>query len=177
MSDKPANPAARKAQGRKKKPSPSDQDGAAGLPVPAGQADPGPPEGFKALALDYPFALVAGGVAVGVLIGALLPRRQASRLSRPLLAAVGAASEFGLAYAQKAMARAADAAHEASVAGGQLLTAAAERTDDLAEATADRASDYGERAAALAAAAPAALRGSGQRIAREVVRLTSHLRH
>lgn len=164
MSDKP------KAQRAKKQESPGVQDDAVS---PLNTAERGPPEGVKALALDYPLALVAGGLAVGVVIGALLPRRQASRLSRPLLAALGAASEFGLAYAQKALSRANAAAAEASNAGGKVIDAAGDQVDDLAE----DAAAYAARIAAAVETAPAALRDSGRRLAQGVVRLTSQLRH
>lgn len=178
MSDKAATGNQRKAAGGKKQTAALAHDGAheseaGGQPV----TDRGPPEGVRALALDYPFALVAGGLAVGVLIGALLPRRQASRLSRPLLAVAGAASEFGLAYAQKALTRATAAAHDATAAGSRLLEAAADHADDLAESAGDHASDYAGRAAAAAGAAPAAIRDSGRKLAQSVVRLTSQLRH
>lgn len=172
MSDKPEAGARRKAQGRKKQTIPATTE--MGKPA---KADRSPPDGVKALALEYPFALVAGGVAVGVLIGALLPRRQASRLSRPLLAAVGAASEFGLAYAQKALSRAAEAAQDASAASGRLIEAAGDRADDLADSAADQAADFAAKTAAAVEAAPAVLRDSGRRFAESVVRLTSQLRH
>lgn len=168
MSDKPATAARRKAQSQKSQPA---QDEAAALATTP--ADRGPPEGVKALALDYPFALVAGSVAIGVLIGALLPRRQASRLSRPLLAAVGAASEFGLAYAQKALSQANAAAADASAAGTKVIDGASDRAGDLA----NEAADYAERIASAVESAPQAIRDSGRRIAQGVVRLTSQLRH
>lgn len=174
MSDKPASGARRKAQGAKKQDLTAVPEGAGPSAGGAGTGDErGPPEGVKALALDYPFALVAGGVVVGVLIGALLPRRQASRLSRPLLAAVGAASEFGLAYAQKALSQANAAAAEAAAAGGKVIDAAGDRADEFA----DDAADYAGRIAAAVETAPAAIRDSGRRIAQGVVRLTSQLRH
>ena len=172
MSDKPAPEARRKAQAGKKNALTTAPDGASPKAAARSGGDQ-PPEGVKALALDYPLAIVAGGLAVGVLIGALLPRRQASRLSRPVLAAVAAASEFGMAYAQKALSRAAEVAHEAGAAGNQVLDAAGERADDLAS----DAAGYADRVAAVVEATPAALRDSGRRLAQGVVRLTSQLRH
>src|SRR6185369_15286450 len=62
-----------------------------------------PPEGYRALAMDYPFTLVLGGLAVGAIVGAMLPRSAARKLGRAAIAAAGVAGELGMAYGRQAM--------------------------------------------------------------------------
>jgi ElaB/YqjD/DUF883 family membrane-anchored ribosome-binding protein len=45
------------------------------LPPRAAPADAYPPEGFKSLAKEHPWLLVAAGAGAGLLVGALLPKR------------------------------------------------------------------------------------------------------
>lgn len=155
---------------------------------PAGQQ---PPEGYRALAMDYPFALVLGGLALGAIAGALLPRSVARKLARGVAAAAGVAGELGLAYGRQAI----DAAGELSDEGRNKLGGLGEKLAELGETVAESAGAYGRKAADLAGDAAAGAgkaagkaagaagdaadtaRESGMKIARQVIRLTSQLRH
>lgn len=60
-----------------------------------------PPEDYVALAREYPFSLIAGGLALGVLAGALLPRGTARKAARGALSLAMAAGEFGRTYGRR----------------------------------------------------------------------------
>ena len=135
--------------------------------------DKAPPEGLRALALDYPIALVAGGIVAGVLIGALLPRARQSRLSKGAVALAGVASEAGLNYARKAL----DNMAEAAQVSGRVAEAVGERAGAVLHSVGDSAADYSGKAADTAESAATALRSSAEGLARQVIRLTSQLRH
>lgn len=61
-----------------------------------------------------PGLAIAGAVAVGVLVSALLPKGSARRLAKGAVAAAAVGSEAGLALAKQARERAANAADGAS---------------------------------------------------------------
>jgi len=150
-----------------------------------------PPEGYRALAMDYPFAIVIGGLALGAIAGALLPRSAARKLARGVVAAAGVAGELGLTYGRQAL----DAAGDLSDEGREKLGTIGEKLAELSESVSEAAGAYGRKAADLAgdaassagkAAGKAAetagdaagsARDSGMKIARQVIRLTSQLRH
>jgi len=164
-------------------------------PNPAHLPERDPPEGYRALAMDYPFALVIGGLALVALAGALLPRSAARKLARGAIAAAGVAGELGLTYGKQAL----EAAGELSDEGRQKLGALGERLGDLGGSVSDGASEYGRKAADLATSAASgagksagkaagvvgdavgdaaeSARETGMKIARQVIRLTSQLRH
>lgn len=161
----------------------NDNSEAAGTPgtaiehAPHHEAESGPPEGLRALALDYPLALVGGGLIAGVLIGALLPKTKAGKLSRNALALAGVAGEFGLTYARKALDSASDAAQSAASTGGRMAEAVSERTGELLGSASEAAAEYSEKAAETAESAVVTLRNSAEGLARQVIKLTSQLRH
>lgn len=136
-----------------------------------------PPEGIRALALDYPLALVAGGVVAGVLIGSLLPRNGPGRLSRGAAAFAGLAGEWGLSYARKALDGVAATAHTAADAGGKVAEVVSTRASDVLETAGETVGSYSGKAADTAETAYVSLRNSAEGLARQVIRLTSHLRH
>ncbi|WP_298197428.1 hypothetical protein [Novosphingobium sp.] len=142
-----------------------------------GKADAAPPEGLRALAMDYPFALLAGGIVAGVVIGALLPRPNPGRLARNVGALAGVVGELGLAYARRAVDGVSEVAETAAEAGGKMAEAVGERTSGLVGAAADTVGSYSGKAAETAENAVANLRHSAEGLARQVIRLTSHLRH
>ncbi|MBC2669395.1 hypothetical protein ACFOON_16520 [Novosphingobium piscinae] len=148
---------------------------AADNPAADSAAEPAPPEGVRALALDYPFALIAGGIVAGVVIGSLLPR--SGRLSKTVGALAAVAGEVGLSYARKAIDGVGEAAGTAAEAGGKVASVVGERAGDLIEAAGDKAGTYGGKAAETAEQAVASLRHSAEGLARQVIRLTSQLRH
>jgi len=130
-------------------------------------APAGPPEGLRALAADYPFALVMGGVALGVLAGALLPRSALGvaagrKLSKRAAALAGIAGELGLAYGRQALKAAGEAKGKAGEISGTVGESAA---------------DYSRKAAELVGDAAASAREAGITIGRQAIRLGSHLRH
>lgn len=155
----------------------------------------GPPEGLRALAMDYPFALLAGSVVVGAVVGALLPRSPFRKLAGGAAALAAVAGELGMAYGRQALDKAGEAA-------GKL--------EDLREDLGESAADYSRRATTLigtagriageaiqeaarsavqagevvqekvldtAATAQKATREAGAKVGRQVIRLRSHVRH
>lgn len=139
--------------------------GAELVPVSKG-TDVSPPEGVRALAMEYPFAMLAGGIVAGMVIGALLPRANTGRLARNVGALASVVGELGLAYARKAVDGVSDVAENAAEAGGKV-----------AEAAGETVQTYSGKAAETAEHAVANLRQSAEGLARQVIRLTSHLRH
>jgi len=65
--------------------------------------DAEPPETYADLGRDYPLALVAGGLAVGLIAGAVLPRGAGRKLAQGIATAAVAAGEIGLGYGHKAV--------------------------------------------------------------------------
>lgn len=143
--------------------------------LPGDAAERTPPEGLRALALDYPFALLAGGLVAGVVIGSLLPR--SGKLTKGAAALAGVAGELGLSYARKAVENMTDAAQSATQVGGRVVDSVSEKSGDLIDAVSGSASDYSELAAETVESAAVALRNSAEGFARQVIRLTSQLRH
>jgi len=158
-----------------------------------------PPEGYKALAMDYPFALILGGLALGAIAGAVLPRRAGRKLVQGAVAAAGIAGELGKTYGRQALDTVGEAADSVTGKSRGSLGALGEKLVELGEAVGEAAGAYGRKAAdvavetasaAGAAAGKAAdkaghlaedgaanARETGLKIARQVIRLTSQLRH
>ena len=67
--------------------------------IPAGE----PPETYAELGRDYPLALIAGGLAVGVLAGMFMPRGAGRKLVKGAAALAIAAGEVGKAYGHQAL--------------------------------------------------------------------------
>lgn len=57
-----------------------------------------PPETYTELGKDYPVALVAGGLAIGLLAGALLPRGFGRRVARSMVTAAAITGEISRKY-------------------------------------------------------------------------------
>jgi hypothetical protein len=90
-----------------------------------------PPETYADLGRDYPVALVAGGLAAGLLAGMLLPRGTGRKLIKGAAAMAIAAGEVGKTYGQQALDAAGegreklkDLGHEAGDLGKKLSDAA-----------------------------------------------------
>ena len=66
------------------------------LPVVSVPSDE-PPGDLAALARQYPAALFAGGLAIGLLAGALIPRTGASRIGKRAMGYAATAGELALA--------------------------------------------------------------------------------
>ena len=159
------------------KPGKAPHAGRAVQPRPAAPAEGQPPEGLRALALDYPLALVGGGLVVGVLIGAMFPKTRAGKLSKSALALAGVAGELGLSYARKAIDNVSDAAQTAASTSGRMAEVVSERTGELLDSASETASEYSEKAVDTAESAVITLRNSAEGLARQVIKLTSQLRH
>jgi hypothetical protein len=143
-----------------------------------------PPEGYRALAMDYPFALVLGGLAIGAIAGVLIPRSAARKLGRAAIAAATVAGELGVAYGRQAR----DAAEELADSGRKRLADLGDSVSDgagvygrkaseLAEQVASTAGEVAGKAAETAGVGADTARQAGLKIARQVIRLTSQLRH
>ena len=132
------------------------------LPPLATPAQGDPPETLSDLARDYPGLLIAGGIALGILAGALLPRGVTRKLANGAMAAAAVGSETGLTLARSARAKARNAASEA---GEQL----AELRDDAAEG----AAKLRRRASHTAGDAS----NAGMDMARAGLKFLSSLRH
>lgn len=143
-----------------------------------------PPEGMRALAMDYPFAMLAGSVVVGAMIGALLPRSAASKLTRHAIAAAGVAAELGMAYGRQALDKAGETAGKLEDMRGDLGGKLSDGASDLSSKAADLFGDAAEligeagrmAGEAMQDAAESA-RQAGLKIGRQSIRLRSHLRH
>lgn len=142
-----------------------------------GPADREPAEGLRAFALDHPLALIGGGVVAGLLIGSLLPRGTPGRLSRSAAVLAGLAGEWGVEYARKALSTVEDVAHEASETGAKVAGTVGEKAGDFAHGARDTLGTYSGKAADTAEHAFMSLRNSAEGLARQVIRLTSQLRH
>lgn len=109
----------------------------------------------------HPVATLAGGVVLGMLASALLPRGSARKLARGAVAAATVGSEAGMVLARQARATAASAASEAS-----------ERLSHLEEKAGEGAKALGRRAITASDEA----RGAGLGLARTVFRGLASLR-
>ncbi|MBC2664761.1 hypothetical protein H7F51_04430 [Novosphingobium flavum] len=123
-------------------------------------------ESVRAFAREYPFAVLVGGIALGALAGAVMPRAAARRLTKGAIAVAGIAGELGLLYGKQAIARASEAA---------------EALPGAAETVGTNAADYSRKAAGVLgdvlSTASATAREASHKIGRQAIRLRSHLRH
>ncbi|MBA3054625.1 MAG: hypothetical protein FP826_06775 [Sphingomonadales bacterium] len=126
--------------------------------------DAAPEAGFTNVALGHPLALVLGGLALGAVAGALLPKSLGRRIGKGAVAAATIAAELGLAYGRQALEKTSEAARE----GRQKL-------GTLGETVGDEIVIYGKKAANSVDLEPA--RENGMKLARKVRKLTSQLRH
>ena len=127
----------------------------------AGEAAIEAKDKFTAFAKEHPFATVAGGLAIGVLVSGLFKRSPTRKVATKAankaagLAAIGA--ELALAYAQQAM----SAASEAGRVG-------ADKLDDLGDSARDMGRDAASRAGEFGESARLAARETGRRVARAI---------
>lgn len=70
---------------------------------------------------EHPFLLIAGGLAVGLVISALIPKSPTRRMSKYAFSGIAMLAELGLAYGKQAYDSAEDAAQEAGRAGRKKL--------------------------------------------------------
>ncbi len=113
-------------------------------PAPSATADP--LRKIRNFASDHPAVVIAGGLAIGALTLALLPKKTGGKFARRALAAAAAAGEIGLAVSRQAR----DKAEEATRDGRELMVDGAEKAR---RGTARAASSAGKAGLDLARAA------------------------
>lgn len=128
-------------------------------------ANAGPPESYRSLAGEYPWLSVAGGLAVGLLVGALLPKGTARKVSRRAVGLATIAAELGIAFSKQARTAAGDVAHDG-----------AERLGDLGHRFDDSTAELRTRARRSAGMALGSARSAGQTVVREALKLAARAR-
>lgn len=100
-----------------------------------------PPESLADIAREHPGLVLAGGLAVGLLVGALIPRRKGGRLLRNAASLAAVAGELALAFgeqtrekAEGARDRIVDLSHKAGSAGRRAAHTGLEKGDEAREA-------------------------------------------
>ena len=107
---------------------------------------PTPPEDLRELARQHPGLVVAGGVAIGLLVGALLPRKAGSRFARGVMGIAATAGEVGLALSSQARQRAEDGLRH----GRERLADLSSDTTRTVQARSGQARDLGLKLATQA---------------------------
>ncbi len=136
-----------------------------------------PPDGVRSLAMDYPFALIFGGLAIGVIAGAMIPRAAGKRLGKGAAAAAAIASEFALAYGQRALDATGKAAEDGRVRASELGGAVSDGVSTYGGKAADVLGGVGKAAVEAALDTAGTARHSGRRLARRAIALAANLRH
>ncbi|MCB2089740.1 MAG: hypothetical protein R3E18_09275 [Sphingomonadaceae bacterium] len=111
----------------------------------------------------HPLASIAGGIAVGMLIGSLIPGRKIGNRGRAMAAM---AAEFGMAYAREAFEMASDAAQS-----GQ------DKLEDIGDAVTDKSRKLRRDATHAAGTAADTARSLGRRAGRQAGRAVRDLRN
>jgi ElaB/YqjD/DUF883 family membrane-anchored ribosome-binding protein len=106
-----------------------------------------PPEDYRTLLKEYPWLTVAAGAGLGLLAGALLPKRAGSKLGKRVLGAATVAAELGLALSRQA-----------------------------GETASEKTAPLRQRAGRAAGSARSGARSAGARLAREAIRLAARAR-
>ena len=130
-------------------------------PVPK-PAEVDPPNSISDLAREYPGLVVVGGLALGLLAGALLPRGAARKLASGAMTAAALGGEASMSLARQARVKAQNAAAEAGEQFGDFKDDAAETAGKLRRRAANAAGDASS---------------AGMDMARAGLRLLSSLRH
>ena len=121
-----------------------------------------PPEGFVALAMEYPFAAIAGGLAIGVLAGTLLPRGVGRSFARGAVSAVMLAGKVGREYGMQTLETVGEVGRDGRLKLAELGSAAAAQ---------------GKRAARSTETQSRKGRELGYRLVGEAIKFASTLRH
>jgi ElaB/YqjD/DUF883 family membrane-anchored ribosome-binding protein len=113
-----------------------------------------PPENYRSLAREYPWLTMAAGAGLGLLAGALMPKRTGAKLGKRALGMATIAAELGLALSRQAGSK------------------AAEGLSQFDESTAPMR----QRAGRAAGSARSGARSAGLSLAREAIRLAARVR-
>lgn len=124
-------------------------------PVRRNLPDAHPPEDYRSLAAEYPGLTVAAGLALGLLVGALVPKRAGSKLGQRALGIATVAAELGLALSKQARDAAGDAAQSST---GKL--------SELGQLLDSSTATYRARARQTAGKAATSARSAGRRVVR-----------
>ena len=128
----------------------------------AKSAEVDPPESVSDLAREYPGLIVVGGLALGLLVGALLPRGAARKLANGAMTAAALGGEASMSLARQAREKAQNAAAEAGEQFGDFKDNAAKSAGKLRRRAANATGDASS---------------AGMDMARAGLRLLSSLRH
>ncbi len=103
-------------------------------PVPrrAQLPDAYPPEDYRSLAAEYPWLVLAAGAGLGLLAGALLPRKAGSKLGGKALGLAAMAGELGLSLATQARDKAGESTAGLRDSAGRKATASRNAAASLA---------------------------------------------
>jgi hypothetical protein len=99
-----------------------------------------PADRVTSFAREHPILLIAGGLAIGIAVSALVPRSPTRRFSKKTAAFLATVAELGIAYGREAL----EAAEEAGRQGKDKLA-------ELSSTAKDKAGDQLERVSALIA--------------------------
>lgn len=151
-----------------------------GLPAPA-LAEPAYGEDDAAnpamrFVREHPVLIIAGGIAVGALAAALIPRRSRTAIGARASGLAEAATAAGLAIARQALERAGETGAELRRQGAR----AASRAETLGESARETAGRLGsvaaDRAAQIVAPATKAASAAGSKVAEKAADLAARVR-
>jgi ElaB/YqjD/DUF883 family membrane-anchored ribosome-binding protein len=152
-------------------------------PTPATLPDRSPPDQVTELIKEYPGLVVAAGLGLGLLVGALLPRSPGRKLMRGSAVLATALGEIGYSIGKQALTKASDAASEGRERLGDLRDGIGERASDAAELagaagrrTADAGKAAGDNIQQLAIDASTVVREIGEELARRASKTLARLR-
>lgn len=118
---------------------------------------------FSTYVREHPGAFIAGGVALGVVLGALFPKRAGTSVAKRALALAATAGELGIVASRHAREGAEKAAHEAKELAGKAAQEAGKVIDRDSVIVREKAGQFATVA-----------REAGQKVAE---RIASRLKH
>lgn len=114
---------------------------------------------------DHPFAVLAGGLALGVIAAAIIPSSVSRKMGKQALALAALAGELGTSVGSKAM----DAASDVSRSGREVF-------EEIASTVIEQGSEARRRSGDLAHTAATSVRESGESFIRKMIELAERAR-